>query len=473
METGLVRISHWLTALLAQWPGAIRQIIILAVLALSELMAPVAAAQAGVSPPLSLQISVIGTTIVREGDRPAVSPSKRRGPPRPSADSKAEENGQRVYFVDFRAPIQFKVSGEFPFAGVPYVLVRKENDRHWNVQPTAKRIGTSEFLAEVEFGKSGDQGQHFEVQAVIAQGQLPRGELPESTLSRTILSFSRAVAVQRRHGPPIIAITRVGGTDIYDGVLPAVKLQTPVEIRSEGALPPAHAIGLAIQPVEPATDRRWIMFDVLKGESGHIVGHFGQEGMNDRYKFVLTAFVAPLEHFPPRAKGSSEGILADDWKNYSKWFLAESLPLRVVRWEGAFKILSIGRESIRGEYEPRETIKCAKRCEVRGAVPGSLRPHEKIWLLAYPNQNEPWVAAWTASLDDGGRWNVGLADFSPGVSSGSFKVIAVISSDDPVKRSPAGLNAWLQDQGQRTFPVTVTIRSDSLSGATRQEGLGK
>ncbi|RDE52178.1 MAG: hypothetical protein DVS81_02810 [Candidatus Accumulibacter meliphilus] len=474
METGLASITRALPRKHVQWARQIQRravlavLSILAVLATFGLIKPLAAAQPRVSAPIdqpvSLEITSIGTTSLSDQEGQTASPARRRSP-QPSAVTRGDDQLESVVLAGFREPVEFMARGEWPLHAVPYVLVRQQNGQYWIVQSDASRVGsTGVFLADVEFGKSGDLGQRFEVRAILAKGHLPRGELLTSTLNRTLLSTSRSMIVQRRQAP-IIAIARVGKTDLYGNVLAPVKLQTPVEIRAEGALPPSHAIGLAVQPVEPAwTDRRWVMIDVLRSGSGSIVGHFGMEAMHDQYKFVLTAFVAPLKQFPPQ--GQSTGITAAEWIKYSQWFLAEATPVRVIRWEGAFKILSVGRVPIPDEF--RATVRCAERCEVRGAVPGPLKVGEKIWLLAYPNQGEPWVAAWTAHLDEGGRWNLGLADFAPGASLDSFEVLAVISTENPAKRAPLSLIGWLQDQAQRTSPVTVATRQLLTGSATRQ-----
>src|SRR5687768_8669119 len=109
------------------------------VLAMFALMAELlAAAQLAVPAAgrrsVAVEIASIGATPVRTSKSSAESPSGNGSRNVTGTRKPPERNAQVVYLTNFREQVEMRTAGTLPAYGVPYVLVRRENDKYWRVQ---------------------------------------------------------------------------------------------------------------------------------------------------------------------------------------------------------------------------------------------------------------------------------------------------------------------------------------------------
>lgn len=319
-----------------------------------------------------------------------------------------------------------------------HTLVRREGAEKWEVQ-TAARNATgsgrgSGWRAEVRFGDQTDGGGNFELRVVASREPLPLGNISFDILSRNALSMSDIVRVRRRIEGAAVWIAYVNNLPVYGDEMIDVHLQAPVEVRAR-ALPPETRVGLAVHPVRPWTEQHWVMDDTAIQSGGSIVAHFGRVGLDEFDEFDVLAFVAWNDDFPPRGVGIPRGA----WEQIENKFLAKSKIVRVMRWEGEFKIMEIDEKRV----IPRLTLLVDRQSDVYGAVSKPLVNGEKVWIICLPKGGEPWVAGWTDELHPAGRWVVNAAQLWREGQPGLIDLVAVIASEDPTKVNPKDLRSWI------------------------------
>src|SRR5262245_21504308 len=300
--------------------------------------------------------------------------------------------------------------GPVPIQASLHPLVRHDGEQRWEVQPDALNVsnhhGSAAWKAEVRFGSQSQEGEEFDLRIVASREPLPIGPVSEAVLSRNGLASSDVIRVRRRIiTAPFVWISHIDGSPVYGDVPHAVELTAPVSIGSRNS-PPRAWIGLAIHPIKPWTDRRWLMVDTTSGSQSVIYGHFGTLGMNNFDEFEVTAFVAWREDFPPRAIG----IPQVQWEQYRTRFLAESQVVKAIRWEGAFEIDEIDDIPV----VPGTGLQVDEQTDIHGTIDKRRKRTYmdgggKVWIVCIPKREEPWVAGWTQTILPAGRWAVNAA----------------------------------------------------------------
>lgn len=340
------------------------------------------------------------------------------------------------YYANRREIVSGKIVGAAPPGVSLHPLVRHEGNEKWEVQSGALKTSDrgAGWKAEVRFGDQSDTGESFELRVVASREPLPIGTISFDILSRNALSMSEILRVRRRVNGVAVWVAYINNKPVYGNELIDVKLQAPVEVRAR-ARPNDALLGVAVQPVRPWTDRRWVMDSTVMGNEGNIVAHFGRLGLDDFFEFEVVAFVAWPDEFPPR----TVGITQADWERLEGRFLAKSRVVRVVRWEGEFKILEIdGKRVI-----PGLTVPTDPQADVYGAVSRPLAQGEKVWIICLPKGGEPWVAGWTDEIHPAGRWVVNAGQLAQPGQPRDMDLVAVIAADDPTKVEPKNLRRWI------------------------------
>ena len=284
------------------------------------------------------------------------------------------------YYTNQREIVTGKLVGSAPPGVNLHPLVRHEGREKWEVQPAAlKGSDRTSWKAEVRFGDQADAGESFELRVVASREPLPTGTVSFDILSRNALSMSEILRVRRRVDGLSVWIPYINNNPVYGNDLIDVKLQTPVVVRARG-MPPDALIGVAVQPVRPWTDRRWVMDSTVMGNEGSITAHFGRLGLDEFYEFEVLAFVAWPDEFPTR----TIGIPQAQWEQMERVLLAKSRVVGVIRWEGEFKILEIdGKKVIPGLPIPADL-----QSDVYGAVSKPLNQSEKVWIICLPTSEK-------------------------------------------------------------------------------------
>ena len=339
------------------------------------------------------------------------------------------------YYANQREIVAGKLAGSVPPGVNLHPLVRRNGKEKWEVQPAALRTSDrTSWKAEVKFGDQADAGASFEFRMVASREPLPIGTVSFDILTRNALSMSEILRVRRRVDGLSVWIPYIDNYPVYGNDMIDVKLQAPVVVRARG-MPPDALIGVAVQPVRPWTDRRWIMDSTVMGNEGNITAHFGRLGLDEFHEFEVLAFVAWPDEFPPR----TVGIPQAQWEQMEGRFLAKSRAVGVIRWEGEFKILEIdGKKVI-----PGLPIAADLQSDVYGAVSKPLNQSEKVWIICLPKGRDAWVAGWTDEVHKAGRWVVNAAQLAKEKQPREFDLLAVIASDDPTKVNPKDLRRWI------------------------------
>jgi hypothetical protein len=357
------------------------------------------------------------------------------------------------YYANRREIVSGNIAGSAPPGMSVHPLVRREGADKWEVLTAALRTGGggrgSGWKAEVRFGNQADEGGNFELRVVASREPLPVGGISFDILSRNALSMSDLIRVRRRIEGAAVWLAYVNNTPVYGNELIDVHVQAPVEVRAR-AVPPETRIGVAVQPVKPWTDHHWIMEETVVRGGGHIVAHFGRVGLDDFHEFEVLAFVAWEDDFPPRGIGIQQAA----WEKIENKFVAKSRVVRVIRWEGEFKIIEIDGKRV----SPQLVLPVDAQSDIAGAVSRPLAGGQKVWIICLPKGGEPWVAGWTDELHSAGRWVVNAAQLRREGQPKLIDVVAVIATEDPTKVSPQDLRQWIY-QGRRpkkTVRVLVT-----------------
>jgi hypothetical protein len=355
------------------------------------------------------------------------------------------------YSVNHHEIISGKLVGSVPQGLHLHPLVRREGAERWEVQPAVFRnsaVSESEWKAEVRFGDQTDSGETFELSIVASREPLPVGTLPPDILSRNSLSMSEVVRVRRKIEGVNVWIARINNRTVYGSESIDVKLQAPVEVRAR-ALPAEAAIGVAVHPVKPWTDRHWVMDTAVMSTEGNITAHFGRLGLDEFDEFEVVAFVTWKDEFPQRAVG----IPQSEWERIESSFLTKSRVVRVIRWEGELTILEIdGKKVIPGFIIPVD-----QQSDVYGGLGKPLGQNEKVWLICLPKVGEPWVAGWTNEIHSAGRWVVNVAQLSRDGQSRIVDLVAVIAADDPTKVNPPDLRRWIYQAKRPLKSVRIAV----------------
>jgi hypothetical protein len=403
------------------------------------------AAQAAASPSSEITITIdrIGQAAVQK-----------------SAESEAPQQGTAYYYVDPRESVALSLSGPLPRRARLYPLVRREGASAWIVQPEAvamgSRNGTGKWLAEVRFGAHSETGARLEMMVIAAAEPLPPLPLPTGLRRASTLAESSIIRVERRAGRPSVGVSRIGGTEIRGDQELEVHEMATVEVVARD-LPATSRAGVVIHPID--TDRRWVMNDVFGDGTHEVTSYFGTgEQGEDFFRYTVSAFVAWRNQMPPRDRP----IPPQEWEEYQSRFLAESRLVPVVRWEGDFRIKSIGGLAVL----PDRALLVSPQEDVHGAVQRKLQNGERIWIVCVPRNGEPWVAGSTRRLLSSGQWTVNAAALWPPGKPLRFDVVAVISAARPPlpARQPAAgehfsaLRAWVYDEERPRHSVHVQVK---------------
>jgi hypothetical protein len=360
------------------------------------------------------------------------------------------------YYAGRREIVSGRLLGSVPFALSLYPLVRREGAQKWEVQTVALNATARgdgwEWKAEVRFGDQTDDGGSFELRVVASREPLPAGVLSFDILSRNALSMSDVIRVRRRVEGTAVWIPYINNIAIYGNDLIDVKLQAPVEVRSR-ALPQEAQIGVAVQPTKPWTDRRWVMDGTVSDGEGVIYAYFGRLGLDAFDEFEVLAFVAWQDDFPPRGVGIPQA----GWERLENKFIAKSRVVRVIRWEGEFKIAEIGGKKV----IPHLILPADRQTDIYGSVSKPLNAGEKVWIICLPRGGEPWVAGWTEQMYPAGRWVVNAAQLWKEGQPNLTDVLAVIAADDPTKVSPTDLRSWIYQTRRPLHSVRVLVTNTS------------
>jgi hypothetical protein len=201
------------------------------------------------------------------------------------------------------------------------------------------------------------------------------------------------------------------------------------------------------------------MNDVFGDGTHEITSYFGTgEQGEDFFRYTVSVFVAWRDQLPPRGRP----IPPEEWEQYQSRFLAESRLVPVVRWEGDFRIKSIGSLDVL----PDRVLLVSPQEDVHGAVQRKLQRGERIWIVCVPRNGEPWVAGSTRRLLPSGQWTVNTAALWPQGKPLRFDVVAVLSDTTPplpASQPSAGkhfseLRAWVYDEERPRYSVPVQVK---------------
>ena len=355
--------------------------------------------------------------------------------------------GSRLHgeiLADQRAQLLGTVLGGLPPGAHLYPLVRRDGEDLWEVQGEAINLrGTyADWKAEVRLGTAVDKGKRYMLQVSAAYGRLPLGRISADVLARNVVTSSSVLSVVRRVTNPYVWISGVNGRAVHQdsNEVLDVSYQTPIEVKAND-LPQGACIGVAIQPVKPWTDRKWVMLDCVPDESGVVTGHFGMPGLTKHAQFRLWSFIAWELPTPGVA------IPPEEWKRNEDDFLAESRPVTALLWDSDIRI-----DEIDGIQAVHNSIIAAdEQAEVSGSISRSLQSAEKVWLICIPRTFDPWIAGWTRTWRDGGKWVLHAAQLGkPGLPA-LFDLVAVVSSEDPRSIEASKLREWVYEARERSI----------------------
>jgi len=367
------------------------------------------------------------------------------------AENRSEaRHADAAFYVGPKEAVAFKVAGSFPPQARLYPLVRRAGQEVWTVQPEAvgpggrKRAG--EWTAEVRFGRPADDGARFELRAIVAAEPLPPVPVPEGMRTGTTLAESAIVQVERRRGRPSVAVSAVGGHDVYGNPELMVHEEDTVEVTARD-LPAESRVGVAVQPT--GTAKVWVM-PGKAGESGAILGYFGVgDGSELSFHYKVSAFVAREDAWPP----VNLGLPPLEWQRHQARFLAESWSVPVVRWQRQLRIEEIGGIPV----QPGLVLAVDRQADVRGAAQRPLAPGERIWTVCIPLRGNPWIAGWTYRLTPSGHWGLKAVQLQKDGHPEPFDVVAVVSADDAMKVRPEALRQWLHGVESEDASTRITV----------------
>lgn len=331
-------------------------------------------------------------------------------------------------------------------------LVRAAGEKLWNAQSLARTAGRG-FEVDVDFASKFSGVDSIELAVGAFREALPTGPVPEGIVRRSLLALSEPLLIRLWSGAPRAYVTHVGERRTDDIPPFEVGCQTPVSVRTL-SFPPGAVVLLTVHPMQPWTDRIWVMPETLHSAQGTIMSHIGRCGEDDSFKFEITAAVLWPEDLPPFRQ---DGIQLLQWQEYSKRFLNQSAPVNVVRWEGAERITHIGALRVPPTDTTTFVVAAEPQTEVLGTVRRSLQQGEKIWLIALPQAGEPWVAGWTERIEEGGRWRVVVTQLSQKDKVAIFDLVAVLSDGDPKSKDRLEMIEWIFQAQFSAHPVRVRV----------------
>jgi hypothetical protein len=380
----------------------------------------------------------------------------RLGPARIGAPGHAAAHARvAFYYAGPRETVAVTVGGPLPPRARLHPLVRREGAEVWTVQPAAVGPGGSnlagEWIAEVRFGEPADAGARFELLVIVAAEPLPPIPLPEVMRQASTLAASAIVPVERRRGRPAVAVSAIGGSEVYGNGELIVHDKEMVDLVALD-LPGESRMGVAVRP--EASAAIWVMPGATDSP-GAIQAFFGAgDGSEPSFHYKVSAFGAWPDQWPPAGRPLSDV----EWERYRASFVAESKPVPVVRWQDRLRIEELGRVRIR----PGAVVAIDRQLDVQGAAKRPLAPGESIWIICIPEQGDAWVAGRTQELTPSGHWSVKAVRLQEDAKAEAFDVLAIVSAGDPtrIQAQPGALRRWLYgvESEDRSTRVTVVAR---------------
>jgi hypothetical protein len=353
--------------------------------------------------------------------------------------------------------------------------VRRKGETSWIIQPdqitVASPNGHAWGIRDAVFGSASDAGQVFEVAAIVSREPIPSGPTPGDLVSRELIAWSDLVYVVKTKGVSV-SISSVDGIRVLGDAVFRAFDESPVGVTSRH-LPEGALIGIAVEPIYPERTKggaHWVMDNAISEAEGVIATAFGDPCKHLFFEFQVSAFAAFPDEFPLRGSALDN----NKWEGYEKNFIAESRPVRAVKWAKDFQILSVG-PNVTGEqhlcsapggefdlgggtvFTVGAMIQ-SERADIRGSVNRPLADGEAIHVVCIPDSGDAWSAGPTARLLPGGEWVIYAAQLLGPGQPRLFTVTAVISRAEPTRLDASSVREWLAVSEVSRNSVLVQFR---------------